>query len=72
MIKVSQVIEAKNVTNVYYSWGDELRLDVDGGTLNVKLNSGSLREIAKILNEKIEEQDEEERQKKEEEEVEQE
>ena len=36
MVKVSRVIEAKSVTNVYYGWSDELQLTVEGGQLNIK------------------------------------
>jgi hypothetical protein len=71
-MKVSQVIEARNVTTVYYGWNNELQLTVDGGQVNLKLNSASLRDIAKVLNEKIAEEDEEARKEKEEQEVEQE
>ena len=71
-MKVSQVIEAKNVTNVYYGWSNELQLTVDGGQINLKLNAASLRDIAKVLNEKIAEEDEEARKEQEEQEVEQE
>jgi hypothetical protein len=60
-MKVSQVIEAKNVTNVYYGWSNELQLTVDGGQLNIGLNHSSLRELAKVLNSKITEQDEQAR-----------
>jgi hypothetical protein len=70
-MKVSQIIEAKNVTNVYYGWSNELQLTVEGGQINLKLNEVSLRDIAKVLNGKIADQDEEAREKlKEEQEVE--
>jgi len=69
-MKVSQIIEAKSVTNVFYGWSDELQLTVEGGQINLKLNEASLRDIAKVLNSKITEQDEEAREKlKEEQEV---
>ena len=57
-MKVSQVVEAKNVTNAYYGWGNELQLTVEGGQVNISLDEASLRRIAKVLNEKIVEQDE--------------
>jgi hypothetical protein len=60
-MKVSQVIEAKNVTNAYIGWAGELQLTVDGGQLNIALNHSSLREIAKALNAKIIDQDAEAR-----------
>ncbi len=59
MIKVSQVIEAKNVSNVYYNWGDELQLTVQGGQLNIKMDEESLRRLANVVNDKIESQDKE-------------
>ena len=31
MVKVSRVIEAKNVSHVYYGWSNELKLTVEGG-----------------------------------------
>jgi hypothetical protein len=69
-MKVSQIIEAKSVTNVFYGWSNELQLTVEGGQINLKLNEASLRDIAKVLNSKITEQDEEAREKlKEEQEV---
>ena len=58
-MKVSRVIEAKSVTNVYYNWGDELQLTVEGGQLNIKMDEGSLRRLANVLNDKIGDQDEE-------------
>ena len=59
MVKVSRVIEAKNVSHAYYGWHNELQLTVEGGQLNVKLDESSLRAIATVLNNKIAEQDEE-------------
>tara|TARA_R110000824_G_scaffold26884_7_gene91927 strand:- start:229 stop:462 length:234 start_codon:yes stop_codon:yes gene_type:complete len=59
MVKVSRVIEAKSVTNVYYGWSDELQLTVEGGQLNIKMDEASLRRLANVLNDKIEEQDKE-------------
>ena len=59
MVKVSRVIEAKNVSHVYYGWHNELQLTVEGGQLNIKLDESSLRAIATVLNNKIAEQDEE-------------
>ena len=59
MVKVSRVIEAKNISHVYYGWHNELQLTVEGGQLNVKLDESSLRAIATVLNNKIAEQDEE-------------
>jgi hypothetical protein len=59
MVKVSRVIEAKSVTNVYYNWGDELQLTVEGGQLNIKMDRDSLRRLANVLNDKIESQDKE-------------
>jgi hypothetical protein len=38
-----------------------LQLTVDGGQLNIGLNHSSLRELAKVLNSKITEQDEQAR-----------
>jgi hypothetical protein len=57
-MKVSRVIEAKAVTNVYYGWSNELQLTVEGGQLNIKMDEGSLRRLANVVNEKIAEQDE--------------
>jgi hypothetical protein len=59
MVKVSRVIEAKNVSHAYYGWHNELQLTVEGGQLNIKLDESSLRAIATVLNNKIAEQDEE-------------
>ena len=59
MVKVSRVIEAKNISHVYYGWHNELQLTVDGGELKIKLDESSLRAMASVLNDKIAEQDEE-------------
>ena len=59
MVKVSRVIEAKNVSNVYYGWHNELQLTVEGGELKISLDESSLRAIAQVINNKIAEQDEE-------------
>jgi hypothetical protein len=59
MVKVSRVIEAKNVSHVYMGWSDELKLTVEGGQLDIKLDESSLRAIAQVVNNKIAEQDEE-------------
>ena len=59
MVKVSRVIEAKNVSHVYMGWSDELKLTVEGGQLDIKLDESSLRAIAQVCNNKIAEQDEE-------------
>lgn len=59
-MKVSRVIDAKSLSNVYYSWGDELQLTVDGGQLNIKMDKESIRRLATVLNEKIKSQEEEE------------
>ena len=59
MVKVSRVIEAKNVSHVYMGWSNELKLTVEGGQLNVELDESSLRAIAKVVNSKIAEQDKE-------------
>jgi len=59
MVKVSRVIEAESVTNVYYGWSNELQLTVEGGQLNIKMDEGSIRRLANVLNDKIAEQDEE-------------
>jgi len=59
MVKVSRVIEAKNVTHVYMGWSNELKLTVEGGQLNIALDESSLRSIAQVCNNKIAEQDEE-------------
>ena len=58
-MKVSRVIEAKNVSHAYIGWSNELKLTVEGGQLNVELDESSIRSIANVLNNKIEEQDEE-------------
>ena len=59
MVKVSRVIEAKNVSHVYMGWSDELKLTVEGGQLEIKLDESSLRAIATVVNDKIAEQDKE-------------
>jgi hypothetical protein len=59
MVKVSRVIEAKNVSHVYYGWHNELQLTVEGGQLNIKVDESSLRAIAEVCNRKIADQDEE-------------
>jgi hypothetical protein len=59
MVKVSRVIEAKNVSHVYYGWHNELQLTVEGGELKIALDESSLRAIAQVINNKIAEQDEE-------------
>jgi len=59
MVKVSRVIEAKNVSHVYVGWSNELKLTVEGGQLNIELDESSLRAIATVVNNKIAEQDEE-------------
>ena len=56
-MKVSRVIEAKSVTTAYIGWRNTLQLTVDGGELNITLDESSLRSIANVLNNKIEEQD---------------
>ncbi len=58
-MKVSRVIEAKNVSHVYYGWHNELQLTVEGGELKISLDESSLRAIAQVINNKIAEQDEE-------------
>tara|TARA_R110000824_G_scaffold153562_1_gene325199 strand:- start:519 stop:758 length:240 start_codon:yes stop_codon:yes gene_type:complete len=58
-MKVSRVIEAKNVSHVYIGWSNELKLTVEGGQLNIELDESSLRAIATVVNNKIAEQDEE-------------
>tara|TARA_R110000824_G_scaffold64977_2_gene169626 strand:+ start:215 stop:472 length:258 start_codon:yes stop_codon:yes gene_type:complete len=60
LMKVSQVIDAKNLSNVYYGWSDELQLTVEGGQLNIKMDKESIRRLATVLNEKIKSQEEEE------------
>ena len=59
MVKVSRVIEAKNVSHVYYGWHNELQLTVEGGELKLQVDESSLRAIAQVVNNKIAEQDEE-------------
>ena len=58
-MKVSRVIEAKSVTNVYMGWRNELQLTVEGGELHITMDEGSIRNLANVLNNKIAEQDEE-------------
>ena len=58
-MKVSRIIEAKTVTHAYQGWHNELQLTVDGGELKIKLDESSLRAVANVLNNKIEEQDKE-------------
>ena len=58
-MKVSRVIEAKSVTNVYMGWRNELQLTVEGGELKIQVDESSLRAIAQVVNNKIAEQDEE-------------
>ena len=59
MVKVSRVIEAKNVSHVYIGWSNDLKLTVEGGEVVIALDESSLRAIAKVVNNKITEQDEE-------------
>jgi hypothetical protein len=59
MVKVSRVIEAKNVSHVYYGWHNELQLTVEGGELKIALDESSLRALAQVINNKIAEQDKE-------------
>ena len=56
-MKVSRVIEATNVSHVYYGWHNELQLTVEGGELKIALDESSLRAIAQVVNNKIAEQD---------------
>ena len=58
-MKVSRVIEAKSVTNVYMGWRNELQLTVEGGQLNINMDESSIRNLANVLNDKIEEQEKE-------------
>ena len=58
-MKVSRVIEAKNISHVYYGWHNELQLTVEGGELKIQVDESSLRAIAQVVNNKIAEQDEE-------------
>ena len=58
-MKVSRVIEAKNVSHVYIGWSNDLKLTVEGGEVVIALDESSLRAIAKVVNNKITEQDEE-------------
>jgi hypothetical protein len=59
MVKVSRVIEAKNVSHVYYGWHNELQLTVEGGEIKIALDESSLRALAQVINNKIAEQDKE-------------
>ena len=59
MVKVSRVIEAKNISHVYIGWSNDLKLTVEGGEVIISLDESSLRAIAKVVNNKITEQDEE-------------
>ena len=59
MVKVSRVIEAKNISHVYYGWHNELQLTVEGGELKIALDESSLRALAQVINNKIAEQDKE-------------
>jgi len=59
MVKVSRVIEAKNISHVYYGWHNELQLTVEGGELKIQVDESSLRAIAQVVNNKIAEQDKE-------------
>ena len=58
-MKVSRVIEAKNVSHVYCGWSNDLKLTVEGGEVVISLDESSLRAIAKVVNSKIAEQDKE-------------
>ena len=58
-MKVSRVIEAKNVSHVYCGWSNDLKLTVEGGEVVIALDESSLRAIAQVVNNKIAEQDEE-------------
>jgi hypothetical protein len=58
-MKVSRVIEAKNVSHVYIGWSNDLKLTVEGGEVVIALDESSLRAIAQVVNNKIAEQDEE-------------
>ncbi len=58
-MKVSRVIEATNVSHVYYGWHNELQLTVEGGELKITVDESSLRAIAQVCNNKIAEQDKE-------------
>ena len=59
MVKVSRVIEAKNVSHVYCGWSNDLKLTVEGGEVIISLDESSLRAIAQVVNNKIAEQDKE-------------
>ena len=58
-MKVSRVIEAKSVTSAYIGWRNTLQLTVDGGELNITMDESSIRNLANVLNDKIEEQEKE-------------
>ena len=58
-MKVSRVIEAKSVTTIYMGWRNELQLTVEGGELHIAMDEGSIRNLANVLNNKIEELDKE-------------
>ena len=58
-MKVSRVIEAKNVSHVYCGWSNDLKLTVEGGEVVISLDESSLRAIAQVVNNKIAEQDKE-------------
>ena len=58
-MKVSRVIEAKNVSHVYIGWSNELKLTVEGGEVVIAMDESSLRAVAQVVNNKIAEQDEE-------------
>ena len=58
-MKVSRVIEAKNVSHVYCGWSNDLKLTVEGGELKLQVDESSLRAIAQVINNKIAEQDKE-------------
>jgi hypothetical protein len=56
-MKVSRVIEAKNVSHVYIGWSNELKLTVEGGEVVIAMDESSLRAVAQVVNNKIAEQD---------------
>jgi hypothetical protein len=58
-MEVSRVIEAKNVTAIYMGWSNNLKLTVEGGQLNIEMDESSMRNLAKVLNDKIAEQNKE-------------
>ena len=57
MVKVSRVIEAKNVSHVYIGWSNDLKLTVEGGEVVIAMDESSLRAVAQVVNNKIAEQD---------------